>query len=181
MKLNLGCGDNKLEDYVNIDINDALKPDLVHDFTMSLPFDDKTVDRIVMFHVIEHIQKHKHQQILLNCRRVLKPDGELWISYPEFGKIAQNWLTNHKGHRQFWEATIYGRQSSPSDYHVCCMDSDEFTHLLTVSGFAVNTCCPEPTEDYNTIVKCTPDILTTYPEMVKEAVWTEPVLPLKSS
>lgn len=171
MKLNLGCGANKLEGYTNIDINASLQPDIVHDFTTALPFEDTSVDQVVMFHVIEHIEKQKHLSLLLNVRRVLKSDGILIISYPEFSKIAQNWLENRAGKREFWEATIYGRQSSPSDYHVCCMDSDEFIYLLKSAGYRITQCIPEPMELYNTVVKATPDILQTYSDEVKAAVW----------
>lgn len=180
LKLNLGCGANKLEGYTNVDIDKSLEPDLVCDFTQKLPFESGTVDRIVMFHVIEHIQKVKHRGVLLECRRVLKPEGELVISFPEFSKVAQNWLDNKHGLRGFWEATLYGRQLSPSDFHVCIMDSTEFTHVLTTSGFAVAKCVPESSENYNTVIKAVPDLIYTYAGELLETVWTEQHLLQKS-
>ena len=173
MKLNLGCGLNKLEGYINIDIDEKLNPDVVHDFKTSLPYPAASVDKVVMFHTIEHIEKKFHRGILINIRRVLKEDGELIISYPEFGKVAQYWLDNHKGLREFWEATIYGRQASPSDYHVSAMDSKEFKHLVITSGFQVTKCVPEPDQDFNTVLKAKPDLILTYSQAVLESVWTE--------
>ena len=181
MKLNLGCGSEKLEGYINVDCNKELGPDLLCDFTKDgLPYANGSVEQVVLFHTIEHIQKSFHLQLLLEIRRVLCPDGTFLISYPEFTRCYENWRTNHRGKREFWEATIFGRQSSPSDYHVCIMDTPEFSYTLRSAGFRILHCIPEVSEPYNTVIKVTPDILQTYSEEVRSNVWTEKPLELKS-
>jgi len=155
MKLNLGCGSNKIDGFINIDVNEAFKPDLVHDFVLSpLPYEAGSAEEIVLFHTIEHIEKWKHPNLLSEIRRVLRDNGLFFVSFPEFSCILQNWLENKRGDRQFWEHTIYGRQSSKADYHVSAMDTDDFTEVLRTYGFKVLRAEREPLEDYNTIIKC---------------------------
>lgn len=135
MILNLGCGSNKICTAINIDINQDLKPDMVADFKSKLPFPDESAEEVYLFHTIEHIEKIHHVKVLCEIHRVLKPDGLVIISYPEFIRCAQNYIDNYHGKRDFWEATIYGRQLYKSDYHVALMNSEEFRELLEHVGF----------------------------------------------
>lgn len=173
MKLNLGCGANKLVGYINIDIDNSLEPDQVIDFRVGLPFENGSVEKIVMYHVIEHIEKRYREDMLKEFHRVLQPNGTLVISYPEFTKIVENWKTNKRGMRDFWEATIYGRQASRSDYHVTIMDSDQFKIELVRHGFAVQLICPEPTQDFNTVIKAIKKEMVSFESTLLEDVFKE--------
>ena len=56
MKLNLGCGQNRIEGYVNADREPAAEPDVVMDMEeFPWPFDDDSVDEVMASHVLEHI------------------------------------------------------------------------------------------------------------------------------
>ncbi len=56
MKLNLGSGSKILEGYVNVDKFDYYNPDIVHDLEIfPYPFEDNSVDEILLSHVLEHI------------------------------------------------------------------------------------------------------------------------------
>lgn len=152
MKLNLGCGDNKIPGYINIDGERKVKPDVVLDFRLKpLPYKDNSAEEVLLFHCIEHIQKLLHHKVLLEVQRVLKPDGLFYISYPDFWECAQRWKNNTGGQRRFWEATLYGRQLYKGDYHVCAMDRDELTALLYECGFKNVMNFPEPGQEFNTV------------------------------
>ncbi len=153
LKLNLGCGSNKIDGFVNIDTELSCKPDLVHNFVCNrLPYKDNTVDEIICFHTIEHIQKRFHKQVLNEIWRVLKPSGNFVISYPEFIRCVDNWRRNYKGKREFWEATIFGRQLYESDFHVCIMYTPIFVSLLKDCGFSSIEWKEEPQQAHNTVV-----------------------------
>jgi hypothetical protein len=85
MKLNLGCGQNKLPGYVNVDKFDTFTPDRVFDLEVfPWPFDDDSADEIVMRHVLEHLgaQVEVFFGIMKELYRVLTPGGLLDIKVP---------------------------------------------------------------------------------------------------
>lgn len=178
MKLNIGCGPNKIEGYINIDSEECVHPDLIHDITEGpLPYEDGSVDEITFFHCIEHVSKVAHEIILMDFRRVLKDGGRIYISYPNFRKCAQNWLVNKDGNRAFWEKTIYGRQIHKGDYHVAAITPDYMAELLLHCGFDSILSIDEENDDYNTITtaKKILNAPISYEEVVKQQVLTTQV------
>lgn len=154
IRLNLGCGANKIPSYINIDVEKSVNPDRVCDFVKEpLPFKTGAVDEVVMFHTIEHIEKRKHRRIFLEINRVLKRGGVMLMSYPEFTKCAENFITNYKGMRSFWEATVFGRQLFPADFHVCAMYTPELLMTLKECGFENVEASSEAVEKHNTVVR----------------------------
>ena len=172
--LNLGCGKAKISGADNVDIDPESGAELIFDFRQPFPLEDRIYDEVYLFHVIEHIEKKFHLHIFSEIRRVLKDDGTLYVSYPEFSKIVSNWLTNKNNDRHFWECTIFGRQAWPSDYHVCAMDTLDFKQYLYERGFNVVSHIHEPIDQFNTIckiVKSEPPI--TYEEVVYNEVFAK--------
>jgi len=56
IKLNLGCGFQKLEGFVNVDISDISEPDVKHDLMQfPWPFETSSVDHIVAKDILEHV------------------------------------------------------------------------------------------------------------------------------
>ena len=54
LKLHLGCGTNKLEGWVNVDSVADCQPDLVHDVSQPLPYQNESVDEILAEDLLEH-------------------------------------------------------------------------------------------------------------------------------
>jgi len=75
MNLNLGCGTRKIDGFVNVDNRPEVNPDVVHDVTNGLPFDDGTIQHIRAFDFLEHIPIGKTVQVITEIWRVLKPGG----------------------------------------------------------------------------------------------------------
>ncbi len=154
MKLNIGAGSTVLEGYKSVDINPESKPDILCNIVTGIPVDAESVERILFLHTIEHIQKRFHPDIFREFHRILKSDGILVIAYPEFEAVCRNWLENKHGKKMFWEATMFGCQRSPADFHVCAMVTDELKDLLEEVGFKTVEVRSEVGEPYNTIVEC---------------------------
>lgn len=57
MKLNLGCGNDYREGYINCDCTNDIKIDEFVDLEKPLDmFEDNSIDEIICFHVLEHIK-----------------------------------------------------------------------------------------------------------------------------
>lgn len=157
--LNIGCGQrplksNKSINYTNIDM---IKHPLIikHNLLKTpWPLQDNTYDKVIMCHVIEHFSEDKHPLLLCEIRRVLKNTGQVAISYPEFIKVAQNYINNKNGDLDFWKATIYGRGSTEYDRHKALMDTRFFKDTLMACGFNLIKVYSENKELYNTVVIC---------------------------
>jgi hypothetical protein len=56
VKLNIGCGQNRIDGYVNTDREPSVGPDVVMDLEeFPWPFEDDSVEEIVANHVLEHV------------------------------------------------------------------------------------------------------------------------------
>lgn len=84
-KINLGCGEDKKEGYVNVDWSPLVHPDVVHDLNViPYPFPDSSVDLIEAFHVLEHLDKPF--ALMKEYHRILKPGGVVHIKVPHFSR-----------------------------------------------------------------------------------------------
>lgn len=83
MKLNIGCGNTKLGDYINID--KAKTADVVIDLEgCVLPYPDSSIEEIRATDVLEHI--HNLIPLMNECWRVL--GGDFYIEVPKFPSDA---------------------------------------------------------------------------------------------
>lgn len=136
MKLNIGCGETKFEGYINVDLEESTKPDLLLDLRKQpFPYENESVEEIICSHNIEHVELRFWNQIFIEFHRVLKVGGELILAYPEFAECAKNFMTNHKGMKDYWRATLYGRQLYPGDYHITPVETRELINILKMHGF----------------------------------------------
>lgn len=81
-KLNIGCGKDIREGYLNCDYIKAPGVDLVFDISKEkIPLPDNSVDEILCSHVLEHIHDW-HLNPMSEMHRVLKEGGILEIRVP---------------------------------------------------------------------------------------------------
>lgn len=81
-KLNIGCGNDIREGFINLDIADLQGVDIVCDIENSpLPFEDNTFEYVLCNDVLEHVDVAK---VLKEIHRVLKNDGIVEIRVPHF-------------------------------------------------------------------------------------------------
>ena len=114
MKLNIGCGNKKLEGYINIDGNPKAKPDKVHNIIEGLPFKDNAIDEIRASHVLEHLEGEGFFKLMEEAHRVLKVGGVFKIRVPHYR--SENAYCNPFHVRVFNETTFFVFAETPEGY-----------------------------------------------------------------
>lgn len=90
LKLDIGCGDNKMDDHIGIDYVKYPQVDIVHDLTkFPWPFPDKTFTLLSSSHFLEHIPRENGVfiKVMNECWRILKDNGQFRIAVPFGGSM----------------------------------------------------------------------------------------------
>ena len=122
MKLNLGCGNDKREGYVNCDISSKVNPDKIVDITKKLPFKNNSVEEILMNHVLEHTQKPI--DVLKEFYRICKNDAIIKLRVPYFSHESAFSMIDHYS---FYTWTTFD-----------CLDESHECHWQGIGNFKTN-------------------------------------------
>lgn len=158
MLLNLGCGGDRKEGFVNVDIagGDVVR-DLRHGIYPHVATQN-SVDFIYTSHFLEHIFDSEAAFLLKDCHTVLKPGGRVRICVPDFKKLIEAYM---KGDREFFsllpgdpqslisylEYCAYQYSGKEND-HKALYDFDKVRKLLSEAGFVgVKECQFDPELD----------------------------------
>lgn len=97
LKINFGCGNTLKEGFLNI--NFAPAADLRIDLRKKLPLRDCSCEFVFSEHFIEHLAYPEGVESFLDeCFRVLKPDGELFVSVPGTEWILQEYANGSRAY-----------------------------------------------------------------------------------
>lgn len=85
MKLNIGCGNDYMEDWTNLDSGNC-KCDISHDIeTTPWPIEESSVNEVLMKHVLEHVSKEKFVDVIRELYRVCCGGAKIHIQVPYAG------------------------------------------------------------------------------------------------
>ena len=85
MKLNLGCGKNYIDGWVNVDFYDDSKCDITHDLVeFPRPLEDNSVSEIRIIHTLEHLGAdwRVYIKILQEMYRICEDDATIEVHVP---------------------------------------------------------------------------------------------------
>jgi len=117
MNLNLGCGNEVREGYINVDIRCLPGVDVVADVS-NLPFRDNSINEIRAVDIYEHISHLKSQELLSHWVSKLRDKGRLFIQTPCINKIVEYFSSiKDLGMVETVIACIFGGQSYLENYH----------------------------------------------------------------
>jgi hypothetical protein len=86
-KLNIGCGRDLLEDYINIDISKDVRADMILDIKEGIPFPDNSIKEIICNNVLTQIESSKDFIFVMNeMWRVTS--GDIFIRVPNAEDIC---------------------------------------------------------------------------------------------
>lgn len=95
VKINFGCGINKLEGWRNVDYYDYYQPDSVIDLNkMPLPLDSNMAEEINCFHIVEHLDDIR--MFIRELYRISKKGCIIHIRYPHFSDRSAYADPTHK-------------------------------------------------------------------------------------
>lgn len=138
VKLHLGCGWNRLEGWVNIDLVGG-KTDLVWDLRKPLPFSQASVDAVFLEHVFEHMTYSETLAVLAHIKQVLKPGGVLRVGVPDAGMYARWYASDAQGLKEVrWgraTAMLALREVFQEHAHVTAYDAETLILVLEAGGF----------------------------------------------
>jgi len=135
VKLNLGCGNDIKEGFVNIDMfNNISGVDLVANI-IDLPYVDKSVDYIYSGHSLEHIEIPKITAALKNWNRILKKDSILEIEVPDLEWSLKRWLNETDQNKYVNLELIFGNQDYLGDFHYAGFTRGSLKVLLEEHDF----------------------------------------------
>jgi predicted SAM-dependent methyltransferase len=133
VKLHLGCGEKRIEGFINIDSRYLPTVDKVDNIRFLRSFENNSIDLIYASHVLEHFSRWDYKQCLKRWYDLLKPHGTLRIGVPDFEKIAKHYL--EFGEIRALSGMIYGGQDYPENNHFWCWDFKELKKDLEEAGF----------------------------------------------
>jgi predicted SAM-dependent methyltransferase len=151
IRVNLGCGEKPLGDYVNIDFREVPHVDVVAD-ARRLPFEEKSLSEIASSHLVEHFRPHHFETVVLPYwRSLLRVKGLLRTVCPNWEEMLRRVQHGDMSLEDFRLVT-FGAQDYFGDEHFSMYTPQTFAELLERSGFGQievvvearqNGLCPE--------------------------------------
>lgn len=99
-KLQIGSGKNRFPGWINSDIDP--RSEVIVLLERRLPFGDRSLDRIYLEHVLEHVSYDTALSFLKETRRVLAPAGIVRIAVPDLEDLARGYLSDDWKRRFDW-------------------------------------------------------------------------------
>jgi predicted SAM-dependent methyltransferase len=148
--LNLGCGENYQEGYINADFfchyrfwkKNTTKLEWQLDLRYPLDCNENYFDGVFTEHTLEHLYPNDAKNLLKELYRVLKTGGRIRITVPDLEKYV-SFYNNYNDFSKF--EAFHSRYSSRCSairnmtqnyFHLSVWDFDELRELLTSIGFS---------------------------------------------
>lgn len=141
-KINLGCGFDKRDGFLNIDINAFHHPDLVCDVTNLQILPSSYYKYAIANDILEHIPRLKTRNVLREWNRILLIDGRLELRVPNVSGLLS--LLRKKRNRtpamhDKLLQRLFGTQSYHGDFHYTAFTDVLIIDMLHEAGFVVES------------------------------------------
>ncbi len=115
VRVNMGCGNDYREGWVNVDVEKTVRADKHASFLeFPWPFEDGSVDEVLLSHVVEHVPtvmvegRDALVVMLEELHRILAPGGKVVIKIPHWNRPARLTLGNPTHYRIISPYTFQG-------------------------------------------------------------------------
>lgn len=141
VKLHLGCQNNYLEGYVNVDLPpseqtvERVRADIYQD-VRRLSYPDNIVDEIRSHHLLEHFSRQEALLLLARWHRWLKKGGLLVVETPDFQTSVKKFMEAKNMEDRFpFGRHIFGSQEASWAQHQDFWYEDKFRYVLSLLGY----------------------------------------------
>jgi len=149
-KLNLGCGTDIKEGWVNLDSVKLPGVDIVHNIEdIPLPFGGSEFDEILCQDVLEHVE---YIPILKDLYRILKEGGKLGIRVPHFTSVNNFIDPQHKKRFSVRTFEFFVKNSERRKYYTDFLFDRISSRKITFEPKMINFLGPIVNINYRTMV-----------------------------
>ncbi|MBA8886545.1 SAM-dependent methyltransferase [Dokdonella fugitiva] len=139
-KINVGCGYDRREGYLNVDLHAVHNPDLVGDVVALPMLPSGAFDEVLAQDVLEHFERAKTAPALQEWSRLLAPGGVLHVRVPALAGMFD--LLSQPERRDPARAEeiihlVYGTQAYTGDYHLAGFTAQTLDGRLRDAGLLV--------------------------------------------
>lgn len=134
LRINLGCGRNHKDGYINIDNDELVNPDLKKHI-MELDYPEGSVDVIYLSHVLEHLPLSSEATLIKHMVRWLKKGGTLKIAVPDIETICM-FIAGGNTELILWH-WLYGSGEDNPMSHFWGYTKEILKQILEGQGFRV--------------------------------------------
>jgi predicted SAM-dependent methyltransferase len=160
-RIHMGCGEIKLEGWINLDLGRRTEADLRIDLRGGLPLRPQSVARIYSEHVLEHLSIEDGQTLLTDCFNALEPDGVMRIAMPDLKSLVEAYLGNWRD-QEWLDNPGYSHIDSASRMlnagfrywgHRYLYDQEDLSLRLSTAGFSQIRRCDWGESDFPDLCK----------------------------
>ena len=151
VRVNLGCGEKPLPEYINIDARELPEVDIIADVS-DIPFAPESLQEITSAHLVEHFREHQlRTRILPYWKSLLQPGGFVRIICPNWA-VMLHMLQKGEMTLPDFKLLTFGGQDYVGDDHFAMYTPETLSQILTECSFSrieivvesrMNGLCPE--------------------------------------
>lgn len=140
VRLNLASGTDIRDGWINLDAVAwpiaRRAPDLIWEAHQPIPFADNSVDEIYAGYLFLHVEPTRHDGLLADIRRVMKPGARLVVGEVDMAILLPRWLANPSD--KYLSGLVWGEQGDVHGAELATWDKHNqgFTEASLVSFLA---------------------------------------------
>lgn len=146
-QLEIGSGPTQRAGWLTLDM--CKGADIYWDLRYKMPFNESTFDRVYCSHVLEHFSYRDLKELLIEVRRILRPNGEFLIAVPDASIYVDAYIGKRDADElmQYKPAIASGKSMDVLNYifymdghHKFMFDSESLAFHCKAAGFV--SCIP---------------------------------------
>ena len=139
-KVNLGCGFDHRDGYLNVDFHPDHNPDLLADVRELSMLPDGYYEEVLAQDILEHLERADTSKALAEWARITAIGGHLIVRVPDFMGVARLMAEEHSVERHLQMThVLYGTQAYSGDFHLTGFTELTLRHALHEAGFITRT------------------------------------------